>query len=140
MIFWAIDPGEAVGWAYLEDGVPKEFKELMIEDFYRFIWAQPPPERIIMEDYLIRPPQSGGYHHEWGRVPTIQVIGAVKCYAVVNNLPVVLQQPQILVAASARFKMPHPKNKSLPQRNAISAILHGRWWWYREGAKLMSSN
>src|SRR5262252_5713469 len=111
MIFWAIDPGESTGWAYFENGVPKEFQEFQIEDFYRWLWRQPPPEYIVMEDYIIRPPGSGGFNHSWGRVPTIQVIGAVKCYATVHDLPktakgehVVLQQSDILVPASVKFK------------------------------------
>jgi hypothetical protein len=138
VIYWAIDPGETTGWAKFEDGKPTEFQEFKMEEFYLFMWSQPSPELIVMEDYLIKPAGSGGYDHVWGRVPTIQVIGAVKSFATVRGLPtekdgehVVLQQSTILTPAAAMFKMQHPKKRSLAGRNAISAILHGRWYWYK---------
>lgn len=117
------------------DGNPTEMGEMKIEPFYEWLWQQGPTELIVMEDYLIRPPASGGFQHEWGRVPTIQVIGAVKFWAHNHGIPVVMQMSTILTPASARTGLPYPK-KGVPQRNAMSAILHGKWWWLQEGAKI----
>lgn len=141
MLYLAIDPGETTGWCRFQDDKPIEFAEVRPkEEFYEWLWNQNPSdypyEQIVAEQYIIRPPKAGGFDHQWGKVPTLRVLGCVEAFAAVRHIPLEYQQSDILVPACARFGLPHPKNKSLPQRNAISAMAHGRWWWMREGAAI----
>jgi hypothetical protein len=136
MLFLAIDPGETTGWAEFEDGVPKVFGEYNKDDFFHWLNEQHNYQQIVMEEYIIRPAGAGGFNHSWGRVPTLRVIGGVEFFACIHGIPIEYQMSDILVPASARFGLPHPKKKSLPQRNAVSAIIHGKWWWERIGSQL----
>jgi hypothetical protein len=143
MLYLAIDPGETTGWCRFQDETPIEFGEVNPKEaFYEWLFGQNPSdynyEHIVAEQYIIRPPKAGGFDHQWGKVPTLRVLGAVEAFATVRHIPMSYQNSDILLVACQRFGLPHPKNRSLPQRNAISAMAHGRWWWFREGAQLMS--
>lgn len=142
--FIAIDPGDTTGWVLFEDATPRELGELKIPEFYDWLNGWPNGRQIslnhvVLEDYIIRPPQAGGFDHQWGRVVTIQVIGAVQCWARRWRIPVTLQPSTVLTPGAARFKLPHPKNRSLTNRNAISAMIHGRVWWERVGKELTTT-
>lgn len=131
MRLFAVDPGITTGWAILEDGQPTEMGEMQVTEFYDFLntdskWVDALPHYVIIEDYLIRPPEARGFDHSWSRAVPIQVIGAVQCWARRHHLPVELQQPSLLSPAAKRFNMRDPKNSKLPNRNAIAAILHAR--------------
>lgn len=136
MIHLGFDPGETTGIAILEDGIPREFLEVSQDELVRWLrdHRNPGPnphnyEHATMEEYYIRPPGKGGFNHTWGKVPTLRVIGAISFWCWEEHIPLTMQDSAILTPAAGRYGMPHPKSKSLPQRNAVSAVLHGRWWY-----------
>lgn len=131
MKLFCVDPGITTGWAIFDGDMPTSFGEMKTNEFYDYLnnddyWMDNLPNFVIMEDYLVRPPEAKGYDHSWGRVEPVQVIGAVQCWARGWKLPVELQQPSLLKPAAKRFKMRDPSNSKLANRNAIAAILHGR--------------
>lgn len=133
MQYLGVDPGEATGVAIFEDAQLISMAEYNKLEFFEWLNDQRGFQLIVLEDYIIRPPQAGGFNHSWGKVPTIRVIGGVEFYAHTHGIPVEYQTSQILTPAASRFNMPHPQNRSLPMRNAVAATLHGKWWWERIG-------
>lgn len=138
MKFISFDPGNTTGWAFFEDALPTEFQEMQIEQLYDFLnqddtyWKQERPvEAVVIEDYIVRPQPYKGFDHNFSRVPTAQVIGAITCWAQRLNVPVHLVQPSELLPGAKRFGLPDPARKSLAHRNAISAIIHGRLFFER---------
>lgn len=132
MVYYlSVDPGETSGWAQFKDGEPVNMGELKKDNFYRWLDEQrsEPYDFIVAEQYRVKPPGKGGYNHSWGEIPTIRVLGALEAFACNKGLEIHYQESSILNVAVGWFSMPHPKNKSLPMRNAVSAIAHGRYYW-----------
>lgn len=135
----AVDPGNTTGWAlFIDNPIPVQIGEMSIDEFYDWLnndtlWKENPLNQIVLEDYIIRPEQFRGFDHTWSRVPTVQVIGAVQCFARRYHVPVHLSQASLLSPAAKRFHVSDPKNRRLKNRNAISALIHGRLWFEKQG-------
>lgn len=129
----AIDPGKATGWARFIDGIMKEFGTLHDEaEIYTWLIAQH-PNLFIVEDYKIRDENHGGFNHQWQSVFPAQVIGAVRFYALIRGIPVVMQQATIKRAAAPMvYGKPYEKKAN---RHHLDAFLHGAYYIKKNGLK-----
>lgn len=122
----AIDPGKHLGWARFIDGIMKEFGTLHDEsEIYPWLIIQH-PQLFVVEDYKIRDKEHGGFDHQWQSVFPAQVIGAVRFYALIRQIPVVMQQPSIKNAACPMVTGKPYKKQS--NKHHWDAFLHGAYY------------
>lgn len=77
----------------------------------------------IVEEYTVRNQQ---FNHQGSKVPTIQLIGAIKRWAKKRNTPV-YEQPSSALPIACRFAGV-PYKKGVHVRDALSAYAHGVYW------------
>jgi hypothetical protein len=132
----AIDPGKHCGWARFIDGIMKEFGTLHDEaEIYPWLITQH-PQLFVVEDYKIRDETHGGFNHQWQSVFPAQVIGAVRFYACIRQIPVVMQQASIKRAAAPMvYGKPYEKKAN---RHHHDAWLHGAYFIKKSGLKYES--
>lgn len=126
--FISFDPGKHTGWALFIDGIMKEFGTVYDEaEIYPFIFKLPKDlDLIVCEDYKIRDKEHGGFDHQWQSVFPAQVIGAIRFYALIRGIPVVMQQPSIKSAACPMLTgKPYKKQAS---KHHWDAFLHGGYY------------
>lgn len=122
----AIDPGKHTGWARFVDGINTEFGVLHDEaEIWPWLAVQV-PNIFVVEDYKIRDETQGGFNHQFQSVFPAQVIGAIRFYAFVRGIPVVLQQPTIKRVASGMLTGKPYKKQS--NRHWWDAHLHGGYF------------
>lgn len=122
----AIDPGTHCGFARFTDGIMTEVGTLHgEEEIYPWLIKQA-PNLFVVEDYKIRDEGHGGFDHQWQSVFPAQVIGAVRFYACIRKIPIVMQQPNIKNAASPMITGKPYKKQS--NRHYFDAFLHGSYW------------
>jgi hypothetical protein len=122
----AIDPGKHTGYALFVDGIMKEFGTLHDEaEIYPWLVSQK-PDLFVVEDYKIRDERHGGFDHQFQSVFPAQVIGAVRFYALIRTIPVVMQQPMIKNAACPMLTGKPYKKQS--NKHHWDAFLHGGYY------------
>ena len=122
----AIDPGKHTGYALFIDGIMKEFGTLHDEaEIYPWLIKQT-PGLFVVEDYKIRDERHGGFDHTFQSVFPAQVIGAVRFYALIRAIPVVMQQPMIKNAACPMLTGKPYKKQS--NKHHWDAFLHGGYY------------
>lgn len=126
--YLAIDPGNNTGYAWFaENGDPTDNGAIKGHDeFLDWLEDGPVAKIIIMEDYKVRPGNSGNH---WSNVPTLQLIGAIKRYAKKNNITVEMVQPQNLymgLRLLGMYEKYAPRTVHVPDR--LSALAHGVHW------------
>lgn len=129
----AIDPGKSCGFARFIDGVQSEVGTLYDEaEIYPWLILQK-PSLFVVEDYKIRDEKHGGFDHIFQSVFPAQVIGAIRFYALVRQIPVIMQQPQIKYAICPRITgKPYVKSNN---KHHIDAFLHGMHYITYNGKK-----
>jgi len=122
----AIDPGKHCGWARFIDGIMKEFGTVHDEqEIYPWLIRQQ-PDLFVVESYFIRDEKHGGFDHQFQSVFPAQVIGAVRFYALIRGIPVVMQQPSIKNAACPMLTgKPYKKQQN---KHHWDAFLHGGYY------------
>jgi hypothetical protein len=122
----AIDPGKHCGFARFIDGIQVEVGVLHDEgEIYPWLIKQT-PSLFVLEDYKIRDEKHGGYDHIFQSVFPAQVIGAFRFYALIRNIPVVMQQASIKNAAAPMIlQKPYKKQAN---RHYFDAFLHGMYF------------
>lgn len=127
----AIDPGKHCGWARFIDGIMTELGTLHDEaEIYPWLIKQT-PNLFVVEDYKIRDERHGGFDHIFQSVFPAQVIGAIRFYALIRGILVVMQQPQIKYAASKIcFQREYKKQQG---KHWLDAVLHGSYWIKQNG-------
>lgn len=132
----AIDPGKHCGWARFIDGIMKEFGTLHDEgEIYPWLILQK-PNLFVVEDYKIRDEEHGGFDHIFQSVFPAQVIGAVRFYALIRQIPIVMQQASIKSAACPMLTgKPYKKQGN---KHHWDAFLHGGYYIKKAGLKYES--
>ncbi|SRR5260221_3886453 len=127
----AIDPGKHCGFARFINGLQVEMGTLHDEaEIYPWLIKQT-PQLFVVEDYKIRDEKHGGFDHIFQSVFPAQVIGAIRFYALIRQIPVVMQQTQIKYAASPLlFGKPYEKKQN---KHHIDAMLHGAYFIKTKG-------
>lgn len=128
----AVDPGLSTGWSVLDtDKRPvivsfgtdrpqaKFYNSLMGGEFNDV-------DRIVMEDYLIRPVAMKGFQHNWNKPIAVLVMGAVELWAAMYSIPITLQQPAIKPQAAGLTGLPYKKGKA--DMHHYDSMLHGCYW------------
>ena len=124
-----IDPGVTTGVCLVANG-PEDLKILRkdqivsIPCLMQALQGMDWPRLVVMEDYL------GAGHRHKAAVHTIQVIGAVKGWAAIHDVPVEMQPPQwrkpFVTEARILLKSKHSG------RHAADALAHILGYIYRE--------
>jgi hypothetical protein len=129
----ALDPGKHTGFAKFVDGIMTEFGVLHDEaEIYPWLVKQT-PNLFVVEDYKIRDENHGGFDHQWQSVFPAQVIGAVRFYALIRGIPVVMQQATIKRAAAPMCSgKPYKKQAN---KHHYDAWLHGAYFIKKNGLK-----
>ncbi len=126
MNYIAIDPGDNIGWAtFDEQGKFIAFGEIKGHDnFLDWLEEQEGCITFIVESYRARP----GATNSWSRLPTIQLIGAIKRIAKKKKIKVVEQDPSPALSIGLRFIKMHTtyRGKHVPDR--VSALAHGVYY------------
>jgi len=122
----AIDPGETTGYAIFDD-VGELVTNGAIKGHDTFLdWLDERTDVFdgcILEDYQVRNQQ---FNHQGSRVPTIQLIGAIKRWARKRSIPVHLQRSDVLPVACKFIGFPYKRGIHVPDH--ISALAHGVYW------------
>lgn len=130
--YLAIDPGVTTGWAsFDEKGQTLDFGEIKgIDEFLDFFEGidHSELEHVICEDYIVDKRVS----HGGSRVPTIQLIGAIKRYCHKNKIPLHMQHRAAKDIGIKFIGMKKPKGH-MPDK--ISALCHGVYWLQRNGIR-----
>jgi len=126
MIVLACDPGDTTGWAlYVDDQLAEFGQSHGMKDLLTQLKEFPKPDSVVVEDYRVRP----GVNHNYSRVNTIQIIGALKAYALENDARYVLQEPSIKPIAYKWAGLVAPKNHALSHE--FDAMAHGYYYLVR---------
>lgn len=127
----SLDPGEKrVGWAgFNAEGLPEKYGVFRDEDEMLDWLEEQDPQMIIVESYRARP----GATNAWGRLPTVQQIGAIKRIARKKKIPVIEQDPNPGLVMGLRFlgvfhMYTSEKGKLLHVPDEISALAHGTYY------------
>ena len=97
----ALDPGNMCGCAIFQgvellDWMQVPFVEdnngIILFDNIHKLLEEVKPERLVVEDYLVY--EQKLQQHTFSRVPTIQIIGAIKYWAYLNGIPIQLYKAQ----------------------------------------------
>ena len=133
-MYLAIDPGkgatDSIGVA--EFGLNGNFStssQLTFDQLIGFLEATYAVDTVVIEEYKIF--RGMAKQHTGSSVETAQTIGAIRAWAVRNNVEVVLQPSNILPIAQKLFQTKMPKNHA--QSHQVSAYLHGAYWLYKKG-------
>lgn len=129
----AIDPGKHCGFARFINGIQVEVGTLHDEgDIYPWLIKQT-PSLFVVEDYKIRDKEHGGFDHQWQSVFPAQVIGAIRFYALIRAIPIVMQQASIKYAAAPMITQKPYKKQS--NRHYYDAFLHGAYFIRKHNLK-----
>lgn len=101
----AIDPGDTSGWfriEYISGSQPailsKKFGVWKGETEPGRVVNEDPPDILIVENYLIRPPKmtrGKKWSHDWNKGSTMRIIGSLQTVADLHDLFFQLQEPSI---------------------------------------------
>lgn len=123
----SVDPGETSGWALLQkNGNCKQMGQLAFEPMMEFINNLVPEgiAVIVIEDFVVfrrkAQAQTGSRHK------TVQIIGALKSYALRHNIPVVMQGADIKKIAEKWSQIKPPADHA--QSHQIDAFNHGFYY------------
>lgn len=137
MILVAFDPGKTTGMAVIEDSQPILAGDLKWEtpqfqdELKRLEEIQ--LELVVIENYRIRPPsaqkeRAKKFDQYWSDITPAQVIGALKFWAAINGLPVVMQEPSIKPIAYRLINYNQTKSHT---PHFIDATAHGVYWFHK---------
>lgn len=133
----AVDPGEginkpSIGVAFFdEEGKIADMQMLHFADLVKLLFGPTPPdvEEIVYEKYIISPKE---VQYNIGHpIATIQCIGVVKAFAVLNDIKYIPQSRNILRTTSAQFELKIPSNHD--NSHHICAALHGLHYLHKNG-------
>lgn len=136
MNFLAIDPGKTTGWAYWnteESQFPTHFGEGNEVEFYNYLDGMIiVPDTVVYENYRIRiNPKQKGFSHAWSEGQPIQVIGAIKYWALTREVPLLVKQEVSCLKPGAGFgNIPVPKGHI---KDHLSAMAHGFYYLVKNG-------
>jgi hypothetical protein len=85
----ALDPGITTGWATWNDGLPRLVDTLQYRDSLQFIWHKlqlDSPNVIVCENFTYQ-------QRTKVELYPVEVIGVVKLFAQINDIPVYFQTP-----------------------------------------------
>ena len=123
--FFAVDPGETTGWALFEEGNPVRVgQEKGEENIWKLIdelHLDLPLDFLVIENFRIRP----GTNFAWNSIFPANVIGALKYWAHVHGVKVVLQEPAVKTANVTKLGV----KKSSRYNHAADAVAHGAYFW-----------
>lgn len=129
----AFDPGYTTGWCEVtEEGFPKNMGQIAypdLTDFFRNRMGPQPYNRVVIEDYKVY--RKKAMQHSGSDLKTSQVIGKIKFWAELNDLPVVMQPASILPIAQRWTQVKMPGNHA--ESHKISAFLHGAYYLMNAG-------
>jgi hypothetical protein len=129
MSYTAIDPGDNVGWATFDDkGEFTGFGEIKGHDAFLDWLEKDQASVIIVESYRARP----GKINSWSRLPTVQLIGAIKRIAHKRHAKVIEQDPNPCLSIGLRFIGLHTEYKGKHVPDKISALAHGTYYLRKE--------
>jgi len=131
MTYLAIDPGENIGWARFDDqGQLEGMGEINGHDkFLDWLEEQTGIKVYIVESYRSRP----GKINSWSRLPTVQLIGAIKRVARKRGIKVVEQDPSPCLSIGLRFIGMHTTYKGKHVPDQVSALAHGTYYLRQKG-------
>lgn len=139
----SVDPGDMSGWARIEDGKPVQIGEVEFPE-EMFDWltelSQNKPDVLVVENYRIRPAKfsKSGFAHQWGEIKAIQVIGALKYFAHLHRIGLVLQEPAVKPAAYGLAGMTYvPGKKGTHMQDAVA---HGVYYYGKTQPKQSTQN
>lgn len=127
----SFDPGETTGWVYQDENKMIDFGQAkglanlisVVEEYRGEI------DQFVIEDYIIL--QGKAMSHSGSRVPSIQVIGYLKAFAIQQGIPVKMYPARMKPMQQKRTqKFPkgaHSKN------HWVDAYNHGRYWLIEQG-------
>lgn len=125
-----IDPGPShTGWAVLHGNETKKVGEHKGETFVDHLQTLLQEEQIqvvILEGYIVRPKFKGGYT----KVPTLELIGAIKRECRRAGIPLHEQQPAIKPVGYGYAGMVYVKGKS--GMHIFDAVAHAMYYWVKE--------
>lgn len=129
----SFDPGETTGVACWDE-TPAAVRLEMYNDseLYQFLQGEVVsnrPDEFIIEEYRVYRSKAGA--HVGSKIPTIQVIGALKMFAKVNNIKVIEQPATILGIAEKWSGVYRPSNHAVG--HSICAMLHGYYNLHKRG-------
>lgn len=125
--YWlAIDPGETLGWCVLnEDAQPVQFGQIKEKDLSDFLKKETRMfEALVVEEYRVYRHKAAV--HTGSNLKTSQVIGKLKFWAELNDIPVVMQPANILAQAQRFTQVTMPSDHKISHQ--IAAFLHGAYY------------
>lgn len=124
---FAVDPGGTTGFALIEGAKVIQAGEIPTADFHNWLAEEVPSDiqYLIVEDYKIRPERLTHANHAWASGLTIQLIGALKFWAHLNEVTLVLQQAYIKATASGWTGLPYNPKSPVQNQHAYDAAMHG---------------
>lgn len=127
----SFDPGETTGWVYqdidkiIDFGQAKGLTEL-IEVCSKFEGIT---DHVVIEDYIILDKKARS--HAGSRVPTIQMIGYLKAWAITNTS----HEPTMYAARMKNIQQMQTGMKPIgahKDNHWVDAYNHGRWYLIKE--------
>jgi hypothetical protein len=96
----AFDPGETVGWAYVEQGDLRESGQVRTTEFtwdqidkLRQLIRDKAPTVVVYESYRVYSWKTDD--HAWNEVHTAQIIGIIRSVCLEQNIPYITQTAQV---------------------------------------------
>ena len=131
MIVLSVDPGETNGWVVqdenklIDKGQAKGLAEMMnvMDEWEDDI------EQLVVEDYVILGQKAQS--HAGSRVPTIQVIGYLKAWAIQHKIPFKMYPARMKPIQQKRTQV-FPKGAH-SKNHWVDAYNHGRYFLIEQG-------
>lgn len=135
----SFDPGKKTGWAILD---PESSGHLLINfgttpnktELIQLLKDLETPNvqlQVVVEDYINRPPKSGGFDHTWDKGYTHRIIGMIEGWCLRNRFKMILQQPSDKPAAFGIIGMQYKKGTQ--NIHHLDAIAHGFFYLFKNG-------
>lgn len=132
--FMAIDPGDTTGWAtFDEKGNGTGFGQVTTKnakDIHKFL-DEHSPEVIILEDYELFPWKT--QQMAFNTVQTVRRIGNIESWAMLNEVPIHLQKPNVKTIGYMWAGIQKPKNHA--QSHGPDAYVHGVHFLQKAGIR-----
>jgi hypothetical protein len=127
----AIDPGNTTGFAYFDsNGDVQNWGHLLggVDGMVGFLQAfTEPVDTIVIEDYRVRGDIQGLKANVGSQLETVQIIGAIKGWAIISNCEVILQAPQ-LKRMGEKYSNLRPSGAHNNNSHKVDAYNHGYYW------------